>query len=438
MLNLTCRTISLLARLTLILAITGTPQAHAETVNTPTDSLTDTFADTLTDTLTDTISAIESEDGEHAAALYPALRQLGLALQARGEHEAAIEPFRRMQALVHRERGVRSTLQADSIEQIIRSYVALGDLQRADQQHEFLYTLFTAAYPTDSDQLLAARWRLATWYRSSFRYNQALALYAESRDQLQNNKPELQRLLRAEALTMFLAGHCCAITKLQQAADLFESEQSFSSLEDYQKLHLDYADALMLDQDPDAAQSIYQTMGQTRQAALLGFNSARAVKLAEHQARPDYNPHTQIISGRQLGRDWIATTRAEPLPNTIGEPVALCAAALAADYNRQQFAEYFVDIHINVDSEGRVQDLRLQGNAPSYLVRYLKTALENSRYRPGISNTGAMVADSISFRQTFSSGDAQPLKDDINGWSSLLTRRTCTRIDSGQLATASR
>lgn len=388
----------------------------------------------------DTIAAIEGEAGNHAAALYPALRQLGLELQTKGEHVAALTPFRRMQSLVHRELGVDSPMQADSIEQMIRSYVAIGDLRSADQQHEFLYTLLKTAYPADSEQLLAARWRLATWYRSSFRYSQALTLYAQSRDQLDNNKPELQRLLRAEALTLFLAGHCCAAKKLQQATGLVEQIQSpaFTNLEHSQQLHLDYADALMLDQNPRAAKHAYQKLGKTQAATLLGLNSARAVKLAEHQARPGYDPHAQIITGRQLGRDWIAATRIEPMPNTIGEPVALCTAALASDYSRQQFAEYFVDIKINLDNKGRIEDLWLQGNAPSYLVRYLKTVLENSRYRPAISSTGDMLADSISFRQTFNSGDAQPLKDDINGWSSLLTRRTCTRIGSGNLATASR
>jgi hypothetical protein len=386
--------------------------------------------------------ALQRQSESSFASVYTALRREGLALQVLGEHGQAIESFRHLQSRVHREHGVRSLLQAESIRDLTRSYIASGDLRNADRQQEFLYGIYKDGYSVDSTDMYEARSRLATWYRSTFRYKQALSLYAESRrylDTAESSGAALTgRMLRDEALTFVLSGHCCAIDKLREARalaarlDTNDSKIPRITLEDYAKISLDLADAQMFEgQSVDALKS-YRAMGRAQEAVFLGLNKARDIGLATRRSRLGYDPHAQVIDGQQLNYGATKSVRSLPVPASIGEPVSLCTVDLMAEYNRNRYAEYFLETVIDVDVNGNANEIRMTGSAPVYLQRLMRVVLEKSRYRPKVNSEGVAIQSQMTFRQTFNNSDEHPLANDISGWSSLLARRTCSTLASSR------
>ncbi|MFT7245781.1 MAG: hypothetical protein ACI82A_003152 [Candidatus Azotimanducaceae bacterium] len=395
----------------------------------------------VSDVVSPTI-ALQGQSESSFANVYTSLRREGLALQVLGEHGQAIESFRHLQSVVHREHGVRSLLQAESIRDLTRSYIASGDLRNADQQQEFLYGLYKDAYTLDSMDMYEARSRLANWYRSTFKYKQALSLYAESRrylDPAESSGAVLTgRMLRAEALTLVLAGHCCAIDKLREARALVArvhnngSKTTKITFEDLAKISLDLADAQMFERQSVDALKNYRAMGRAQEAVFLGLNKAREIRLASHRSRPGYDPHAQIIDGQQLNVGATKSVRSLPLPASIGEPVSLCTVDLMAEYSRNRYAGYFLETVVDVDVNGSANEISMTGSAPVYLQRLMRIVLEKSRYRPKVNSEGVAVQSQMTFRQTFNSSDEHPLVNDISGWSSLLARRTCTALASSR------
>jgi tetratricopeptide (TPR) repeat protein len=386
--------------------------------------------------------ALQGQRESPLAKVYTSLRREGLALQVLGEHGQAIESFRHLQSLVHREHGVRSVLQAESIRDLTRSYIASGDLRNADRQQKFLYGIYKDSYSVGSTDMYEARSRLATWYRSTFRYKQALSLYAQSRRYLDTAESSgavlTGRILRAEALTFVLSGHCCAIDKLREARALVSRVESNGStipritFEDYAKISLELADAQMFEGQSVDALKNYSAIGRAQDAVFLGLNKARDLDLASRRSRADYDPHTRIIDGQQLNVGAAKSVRSLPVPPSIGEPVSLCTVDLMADYSRNRYAGYYLDTVVDVGVNGSAAEISMTGSAPAYLQRLMRVVFEKSRYRPKVNSEGVAVLSQLTFRQTFNNSDERPLVDDIRGWSSLLARRTCTALASSR------
>lgn len=360
--------------------------------------------------------------------LYVHLEQRGLALQRDGSHAEAIDTFRHMQSLVHQELGVYSPLQAQSIQHIIRSHVLQRDYIAADKQQKFLYRVMAREYGDTGPEMSEARRRLADWYRDTYRYKEALKLYTESQRylSLQGDKTLAKTsLFVAEAETLYLSGRCCASSALEQA---IEHVTPITDAESRRRLHLDYADALMLESETQAALQVYRQVAGASAAVMLGLGSAREIDEARKRADLRYNPTVEVFQPR-FTEAGVANSTKRRLPATIGSPVALCAAEFATIYDKHAFANYALDVEIHVDVSGRAQHVSVQGNAPKELIHYVRTVAKRSRYRPGFSADGAAEPSVVVFQQTFPSVSEPVLADNLSGWSSLLTRRTCALID---------
>jgi len=364
--------------------------------------------------------------------LYVPLEQLGLALQRDGLHAAAIDSFRRMQSLVHREAGVYSTLQAQSIEHIIRSQIAQQKFVAADQQQKFLYSIIVREHDGADPEMFAARRRLADWYRNTYRYDEALKLYGESHRylSLQGDKTLAQTsLFLAEAETLYLSSRCCASGALKQA---IEHVTAVTDFESKRRLRLDYADALMLESRTQAALRVYKQVASASEPLLLGLRNAKEIDEVRKKSRPGYNPATEIIQPARRESGWVSHNH-QQLPVTVGSPVTLCASEFATIYDMKDFASYVLDVKVHVDESGRAQQVNVQGNAPSSLRRYVSAVAKRSRYRPRFREDGTAESAVLIFQQTFPGNEEEVLTDDLSGWSSLLARRTCALIDGAML-----
>lgn len=388
--------------------------------------------------LKDTVTTIEREEGPLSKNLYGPLRRLGLRYQEEGLHQASLAPFRHMQHLVHRTDGVNSTLQTESVEHIIRAYIAMGEVHRADIQHEFIFNIAERAYAPEHESMHAARWKLAGWYRATQRNRDALELYASSLElrlaEEQRNEIAIIQLLRAEALTMYISGRCCASEKLAQVWTLAKDMPDFDR-QDKQRFAMEYADMLMLEKREDEAHARYLEVAHRYQvappASMLGMRRPESVSAAIVGVERGGIPASRVVINVAQD-DWLIVDNREKFPLTIGDPVPVCSETVRDSVtaaSSEKLGKLYADVNMTVDATGRARQIDVTGNTPARLTRYLKAVLEETRYRPGITQHG-VEESALSFRQTFSA-DAPAMTDNLAGWNALLTTQSCRSFHQG-------
>ena len=87
------------------------------------------------------LAAIEGDAGPFATDLYETLLALGNQYQQLNDHESAIEVFERAEYVSRINHGLFHPEQVASIEGLIESYVAIGDLRNANAKQRYLIYL---------------------------------------------------------------------------------------------------------------------------------------------------------------------------------------------------------------------------------------------------------------------------------------------------------
>lgn len=379
------------------------------------------------------IERIESEEGALSVQLYQPLQELGLTLLESGEHELAIDTFRRMQHIVHQAYGVHAPEQFKSVELLIDTYTRMGQFQDVDTQEHFMYDIAERAFEPGDPGMVRAQARLARWYRNTSRFRDALELYETALEAVPQDDAELRVvLLRAEALTLYLAGKCCASKRLSEVATIISESDQFDFQEKRQAA-IDYADMLMVERADgarDAYSSALALTGKALDAAMLGLRRPHSMANAIMDATMTFAPARQIIEMPRDSHSLFA--KVNPLPVAIGNPVPVCSTTvenMLRTVNISNLDEYFIDVDVEIDDRGRARRIETAGNAPVGLNRYVRSVLEETRYRPGADIDGIASTSRISFRQTFSADNGVALTNDMNGWNALLTQQTCGLIE---------
>jgi tetratricopeptide (TPR) repeat protein len=120
------------------------------------------------------IRDLEIQGGAYEYGLSQEFVSLGMIYQSRNEHELALEHFDKALHINRVNLGLFNLEQEEVIEKQIESYIALGDLQSADHQQEYLFFLKRRAYGGDSVELLPALTRYAEW--NIFAFDSRLAM----------------------------------------------------------------------------------------------------------------------------------------------------------------------------------------------------------------------------------------------------------------------
>ena len=114
------------------------------------------------------IDTMESRAGAYAAMLPEQLLGMGLALQSEGRHADAIAVFKRGSHLARINNGLYSATQIPFLEREIRSQLALGELQKADEGQSRLYRVQKRSL-ADTDTLVDALMQQADWQRRAYK-----------------------------------------------------------------------------------------------------------------------------------------------------------------------------------------------------------------------------------------------------------------------------
>lgn len=116
-----------------------------------------------------TVSDIELDGGAWDRGLVEELAALGRLQQQQGDHLAAIETLDRAVHVNRINSGLYTLEQIPVVEQLIQSYMALGDWEQADIYNNYLFHVQQKAYGSDDPRLIPVLDRLATWHIQAFK-----------------------------------------------------------------------------------------------------------------------------------------------------------------------------------------------------------------------------------------------------------------------------
>jgi len=137
------------------------------------------------------LSNLELEGGAYEPALSQELLSIGTLYQSQGEHDLALEYFDKALHINRVNQGLYNLEQEPILDEIIESYIALGDLQAADMQQEYLIYLKRKVHGSTSVDLLPDLDRYADWnifaFDSRLSMDPALTYAAESSVYTDNN-----------------------------------------------------------------------------------------------------------------------------------------------------------------------------------------------------------------------------------------------------------
>ncbi|GJM13078.1 MAG: hypothetical protein DHS20C12_14810 [Pseudohongiella sp.] len=115
------------------------------------------------------VAEIELDGGAWAGGLVEELSAMGALHQQQGNHIAAIETLDRAVHINRINSGLYTLEQIPAIEQLIQSYMALGDWEQADMYNNYLFHVQQKAYGYDDPRLIPVLDRLATWNIQAFK-----------------------------------------------------------------------------------------------------------------------------------------------------------------------------------------------------------------------------------------------------------------------------
>ncbi len=114
------------------------------------------------------VSDIELDGGAWDMNLVEELSALGDLQQQQGDHLAAIETFDRAIHVNRINSGLYTLEQIPVVEQLIQSYMALGDWEQADIYNRYLFHVQQKAFGVDDPRLIPVLDRMATWNIQAF------------------------------------------------------------------------------------------------------------------------------------------------------------------------------------------------------------------------------------------------------------------------------
>ena len=106
------------------------------------------------------IEHIIDTEGSDAPALYRPLKQLGLHHLEQREYQQSAEIFKSALSLMRRNLGVWAIEQQEMLHLLLRTYAALGDINKANRLASLQYQLFAREYEPHEEPMLIASIRL--------------------------------------------------------------------------------------------------------------------------------------------------------------------------------------------------------------------------------------------------------------------------------------
>ena len=346
---------------------------------------------------------IEAKANRFSTTLMNVIMARGLTQSELDYFEEAEESFRRAQHISHRVGGVYTPEQLQIINYITRLNLRQGKLLDADREQEFNLRISEQAYGKDSEELLPILRRLGAYFASrgqmiplsdvpDFRYyrdslfRQSINFYRRAikiiEDNYGVNDLRLVEPLRglANARLLQITNRSASEAALERALSIVDSNPD-TDLPDRVKAMIRLAD-------------MYTITGDRR---------APAIYLQAWEMMQEDTVY------RQLSAEIFGTpTRLHP------EVSGVLYLARKPDAAMKEDVELYIDVAYSVRANGRVTNIHLlDKNVPNAQVRYMRTRLAETRFRPRILNGELVATDNLMIHQTFEVIDSGPVESNV-------------------------
>ncbi|MBV57934.1 MAG: hypothetical protein CMQ12_15315 [Gammaproteobacteria bacterium] len=353
------------------------------------------------------VAEIELNGGVWDRQLIEELTALGSLQQQQGYHPDAIETFARAIHVNRIHTGLHGLEQIPAVEQLIESYMALGDWEQADVYNNYLFYVQQKAYGADDPRIIPVLDALAKWNIQAFnigygdplgmRLSTAMILFnAAARMVGAHYGPSDGRYL---GYMEDIANSAYLVAKhpeLMVEVGRPENRSMQQLLRD--KLH---ASGSALPAGFGAGESALLTIVRYYSeredsvpelaTALTNLGDWYLLFERRRSSSASYAQAWEILSASENGEDQLQQLFAQviPLPTYADQAVNFSGVDLAikTDSGERSFA--FVDFVFDVTEYGTVRSIRMlteQTNGNSTLLGRVRRQLRNSVFRPVIKD----------------------------------------------------
>ncbi|MCZ6831652.1 MAG: hypothetical protein O7F73_19080 [Gammaproteobacteria bacterium] len=362
------------------------------------------------------VEAAELAHGPYSPLLGETLADEAIYLEQQGDHEAAINSLRRAVHVTRINDGLHSAMQLPLVRRLFDNYLAVGDLEMADDTQQYLYFLGTQSQQLLSPEKVAAALELANWRRQTWlvelhdrnlkRWYNSYQLIDDALDELQKQELEqaplelLEPLSYAQLRHLYLLGEGefglreeLQLTLNRSSAD--EANQQMSR-EERQLQHLQQGayslGRKLLEQLSQAHGQAGGRRGQARAELYLAdwhIWHNRSTRAGEH-----YRQSWQLLGDPELHylrEEWFAEPMELPLDDVFHADSQLLPAGTVWVPVRLRFA---------VSAQGKPRDIETLALAEQHEVLgyRIKRWLRAARYRPRVES-GEPVASAVLERE---------------------------------------
>lgn len=398
----------------------------------------------------DQLERIETDSGPFADDLYETLLDLARQYQQLGDHKQAIETFERAEYVSRINHGLFHPEQFSSIEGLIKSYLATGDVVNANEKQRYLIYLSEQYFGPHNLNVLPSIINLAEQNMDAYKHVMespvmpTISFSASMGQGMQRSSQPSQRQMAFGSLYQAQQNYFRAI------ATLLDNKQFFDPL--LIKLEYQYLETLLLQSfrssilmEPDYyfSEKRYSTGSRIRTNLNRRYSSGykfgnnafqRLLIYISNNPRADAN---QLINTLVKYGDWhmlFGRTRSaiekysevyqllqtlnlqtEELENFFRPAIPVHLPLITAKPNsRDKFGisaeeslEHagYIDIAFTISRFGRAskfETLGMSETASRAIERRLKRYLRNSPFRPRIGNDGSVTSERITLRYYFS------------------------------------
>jgi hypothetical protein len=344
------------------------------------------------------IGDLENNGGAYNPALTEPLLELGTALQQSGLHAEAVDILKRGVHLARINHGLYSEIQLALLESEIRSHIALGQFEEADERHRYLYRVQQRTL-TDTGRGLAFM-RQARWQRRAYEleldedgynrlinmwnlYRMALAEFAEAEgDAAPTLLPPLYGMVRAQYL---LSGSRGENSSGRFRRDTFQLRESQGRFQAFRGQSFKQGESVIRAiYDVTAAQPESERLARAEVMVMLG--DWRLWHGRDREAMDAYAEAIIELAPADNAQEGMQQLFGNPVPLPALEGIRPLPPAGAPDPGK-------LLLEFTVDERGRVRDLeRLDNDEANEGIAYrIMRTLRQTPFRPRFQ-TGEPVA----------------------------------------------
>jgi tetratricopeptide (TPR) repeat protein len=356
----------------------------------------------------DVIRQIEQRGDRYDPGLVQPLTLRGEALHGMGSYHEAIETFNRALHVNRISSGLHTPDQVDIVYKEAESWIALGDVRRANDLQQYAFEVLHRAYGSESPDLVPGLFRIAEWNLRTFSVFTARQYYEEAvRILTRANGADDPHLIPA------LAGlaNSYRLERLPPASTMEPSGPTFTistgpvmprpaAMDERRRLVNRYADGeKALRQILKIREANPDTATEELVGAYLDLADWNLIFERFRDADTLYRYARQLWLERGGDTEVVEAHFGQPVPIYLPLPPATRQSRTAPE---QIVRTGFVELQYSVNERGRTYDVRaVESNPPDVLEARTVRGMRAGIFRPRLTASGPVDARGLVHRHSF-------------------------------------